>query len=433
MFSPPYWYSVAINRKAVEHMTLTVITEGLLKLLEANHYNPATIRFYQREWNKISSFLYSEYADEEFEMERGLAYLEKQYGFVTKYNDGSLSQQRVQLLRVVHMLEDYRLHQVLTRRYHASKNPLVLEGNLSQIYEGYCGYLCRTDLAASTVKHYSSTALVFMDYLFQKGIEDPMAIDLSFCNGYLKTLAGFSFKTVEQNVCGLRSLLRYLHESRLLSEDFASKIHMPPVPKHAAVPSAWTVDELKKLISVIDRNSPIGKRDYAMILLACVLGLRISDIKGLRFSNFDWNNKELSLVQKKTRKPLKLPLPDLIGWAVIDYIRDGRPKYDASDFVFIKHMPPFDPLSDNDHLQQRIIYHMNKAGIHRDRNKHSGFHSLRHSAGSIMLEMGTSLPVITTVLGHSDMDVTAIYLKTDLSKLAECVLPLEGIVHEPGV
>ena len=414
-------------------MTLTMITEGLLKLLEANHYNPSTIKFYQREWNKIGRFLYDEYSDEEFEMERGLAYLEKQYGLVTRYNDGSLSQQRVQLLRVVHMLEDYRLHQVLTRRYHASKNPLVLEGKLSEIYEDYCGYLRRTDLAASTVKHYSSTALVFLDYLSQKGIEDPITIDLSVCNSYLKTLAGFSFKTVEQNVCGLRFLLRYLLERGLLTvltEDFASKIHMPPISNQATIPSAWTVDELKKLISIIDRNSPIGKRDYAMILLACVLGLRISDIKSLRFSNFDWNNKELSLVQKKTKKPLKLPLPDLIGWAVIDYIRDGRPRYNASDFVFIKHMPPFNPLSDNDHLQQRIIYHMNKAGIHRNRNKHSGFHSLRHSAGSMMLEMETPLPVITTVLGHSDMDVTAIYLKTDLSKLAECVLPLEGIDNE---
>ena len=429
MFSPLYWYSDAINRKAVKYMTLTIITEGLLKLLEANHYNPSTIRFYQREWNKISDFLYSEYSDEEFEMERGLAYLEKQYGFVTRYNDGTLSQQRVQLLRVIHMLEDYRLHQVLTRRYHASKNPLVLEGKLSEIYEDYCSYLCRTDLAASTVKHYSSTALVFLDYLFQKGIEDPAVIDLSNCNGYLKTLAGFGFKTVEQNVCALRFLLRYLHENELLSKDYASKIHIPSVSKQAAIPSAWTVEELKQLISVIDRNSPIGKRDYAMILLACVLGLRISDIKNLRFSNFDWNNKELSLIQKKTKKPLKLPLPDLVGWSVIDYIRDGRPKYDASDFVFIKHMPPFNPLSDNDHLQQRIIYHMNKAGIRRDRNKHSGFHSLRHSAGSMMLEMGTSLPVITTVLGHSDMDVTAIYLKTDLNKLAECVLPLGGIDH----
>ena len=400
-------------------MTLTMITEGLLKLLEANHYNPSTIKFYQREWNKIGRFLYDEYSDEEFEMERGLAYLEKQYGLVTRYNDGSLSQQRVQLLRVVHMLEDYRLHQVLTRRYHASKNPLVLEGKFSGIYEDYCGYLRRTDLAVSTVKHYSSTALVFLDYLSQKGIEDTMAIDLSVCNSYLKTLAGFSFKTVEQNVCGLRFLLRYLLERGLLTEDFASKIHMSPISKQTTMPSAWTVDELKKLISIIDRNSPIGKRDYAMILLACVLGLRISDIKNLRFSNFDWNNKELSLVQK--------------GWAVINYIRDGRPKHDASDFVFIKHMPPFNPLSDNDHLQQRIIYYMNKAGIHRDRNKHSGFHSLRHSAGSMMLEMETPLPVITTVLGHSDIDVTAIYLKTDLSKLSECVLPLEGIDYEQGV
>ena len=411
-------------------MTLTMITEGLLKLLEANHYNPSTIKFYQREWNKIGRFLYAEYSDEEFEMERGLSYLEKQYGLVTRYNDGSLSQQRVQLLRVVHMLEDYRLHQVLTRRYHASKNPLVIEGKLSGIYEDYCSYLRRTDLAVSTIKHYSSTALVFLDYLSQKGIEDPMTIDLSVCNSYLKTLAGFSFKTVEQNVCGLRFLLRYLLERGLLTEDFASKIHMPPISKQATIPSAWTVDELKKLINIIDRNSPIGKRDYAMILLACVLGLRISDIKNLRFSNFDWNNKELSLVQKKTKKPLKLPLPDLIGWAVINYIRDGRPKHDASDFVFIKHMPPFNPLSDNDHLQQQIIYYMNKEGVHRDSNKHSGFHSLRHSAGSMMLEMGTPLPVITTVLGHSDMDVTAIYLKTDLSKLAECVLPLEGIDYE---
>ncbi len=239
-------------------MTLTMITEGLLKLLEANNYSPKTIKVYQREWGKISRFLYAEYSDEEFEMERGLAYLEKKYGIVTKYNDGTLSQQRVQLLRVIHMLDDYRLHQVLTRRYHASKNPLILHGKLAEIYEDYCGYLGRTDLAASTVKHYKSTALVFMDYLFQKGIENPAVIDLSGCNGYLKTLAGFSFKTVEQNVCGLRFLLRYLYENGLLPEDCASKIHMPPVSKQAVIPSAWTVDELKRLINVIDRDSPIG-------------------------------------------------------------------------------------------------------------------------------------------------------------------------------
>lgn len=405
-------------------MTLTAITEGLQKLLEANNYNSLTIRFYKREWEKIRQFLISEFGDEEFEMERGLAYLEKQYNFVTKYNDGTLSQQRVQLLRVIHMLEDYRLHQVLTKRYHASKNPIQLGGIYLEAHEGYTAYLKTAGLSKSTVSHYESISLVFLDFLRQKGIQ-PDSINLEACSGYLRTLAGLSFKTIEQNVCGVRHFLRYLLETGIITEDIASMLHMPPVSRQSNVPSAWTVEELKKLIAAIDRNSPIGKRDYAMILLACVLGLRISDIKSLRYSNFDWTGKEISFVQQKTKKPLTLPLPDAVGWAVIDYIREGRPKFDGSDHVFVKHMPPFDPLSDNDHLQQRIIYYMGKAGIRRDKNKHSGFHSLRHSAGSMMLGMETPLPVITTILGHSDMDVTAVYLKTDIVKLAECVLPPE--------
>ena len=92
-------------------------------------------------------------------------------------------------------------------------------------------------------------------------------------------------------------------------------------------------------------------------------------------------------------------MPDAVGWAVIDYIKNGRPKYFESDIVFLKHMPPFDPISDHDHLEQRIVFHMNKAGIRKDKNKHRGFHSLRHSAGSMLLDMGTPLPVITTILG----------------------------------
>ena len=130
-------------------------------------------------------------------MERGLAYLEKQYGFQTKYNDGTLSQQRVQLLRVVHMLEDYRLHQVLTRRYYASKNPIRLNPYYAGIHTGYCNALSSSGLSKSTIGHYTSISMVFMDYLSQKGIRPVSAVCLDTCNGYLRTLAGYSFKTVE--------------------------------------------------------------------------------------------------------------------------------------------------------------------------------------------------------------------------------------------
>lgn len=411
-------------------MKLEMITDGLKELLLENHYNSTTIHFYEREWKKIQTFLMNEYGDTEYEMERGLKYLEKQYNLVSKYNDGTLSQQRVQLFRVVHMLEDYSLHRVLTRRYYASKNPLTLDERFEPLFNEYADFLDSSELSVSTVNHYKRMSVVFMDYLTQRKISSADQVTMDICNSYLKTLAGYSFKTVEQNVCGVRHFLRFLHSSGKISIDYAEKIHMPSISKSARIPSAWQAEELKAMLAAIDRNSPTGKRDYAMIVLACVLGLRIGDIKNLRFKNFNWEEKKLSIIQHKTHKPLNLPLPDAVGWAVIDYIKNGRPQYYESDVIFLKHMPPFDPIGDENHMQQQIIRYMRKAGIDQRRKKHSGFHSLRHSAGSMLLEMETPLPVITDILGHSDSDVTAVYLKTDLQKLAECVLSPEDFCYE---
>ena len=406
-------------------MNLEVITERLKQLLQENNYSPATIRFYEREWNKIQTFLQETHGRTEYNMERGLDYLEKQYGFVTKCNDGTLSQQRVQLLRVVHMLEDYRLHQVLTRRYYASKNPIILNTYYSNIFTDYKNNLISSQLSKVTVDHYKKISKTFIDYLQQLKVESIKDITMDICNSYLKTLAGLSFKTIEQQVCGIRHFLRFLYSSNLIINDYAEKIHMPVVSKNAKIPSTWKLDELKAILSVIDRNSPIGKRDYAMILLACVLGLRVGDIKLLRFENFNWEDKQISIIQHKTRKPLSLPIPDSVGWAIIDYIKNGRPQYYETDYIFLKHMPPFDPIGDDNHMHQQLVKYMRKAGISHYRNRRCGFHSLRHSAGSILLEMEVSLPIITNILGHSDSNVTAIYLKTDLQKLAECVLSPE--------
>lgn len=406
-------------------MNLEVITERLKQLLQENNYSPATIRFYEREWNKIQTFLQETHGSTEYNMERGLDYLEKQYGFVTKCNYGTLSQQRVQLLRVVHMLEDYRLHQVLTRRYYASKNPIILNTYYSNIFTDYKNNLISSQLSKVTVDHYIKISKTFIDYLQQLKVESIKDITMDICNSYLKTLAGLSFRTIEQQVCGIRHFLRFLYSSNLIINDYAEKIHMPVVSKNAKIPSTWKLDELKAILSVIDRNSPIGKRDYAMILLACVLGLRVGDIKLLRFENFNWEDKQISIIQHKTRKPLSLPIPDSVGWAIIDYIKNGRPQYYETDYIFLKHMPPFDPIGDDNHMHQQLVKYMRKAGISHYRNRRCGFHSLRHSAGSILLEMEVSPPIITNILGHSDSNVTAIYLKTDLQKLAECVLSPE--------
>ena len=163
-------------------MTFEEITSGLRKILSDNNYNPATIRFYEREWSKIHSYLIETYGDPMFDMERGLAYLENKYNFQTKYNDGTLSQQRVQLLRVVHMLEDYRLHQVLTRRYYASKNPIQLNDHYSDLHAKYIEALGGSEMSKSTIEHYTTISREFMDYLSQKSIASATDISIDIVN-----------------------------------------------------------------------------------------------------------------------------------------------------------------------------------------------------------------------------------------------------------
>ncbi len=411
-------------------MKLEVITKNLKELLLKNHYSPVTILFYEKEWTKIRTFLIDEYGETKYEMERGLKYLEKQYNFISKYEKGILSQQRVQYLRVVHMLEDYRLHQVLTRRYYASKNPICLNKVYLSLFADYEVFLNSSELSFSTIKHYRRISIVFLDFLNQRNISSEKSITMNTCNSFIKTLAGYSFKTVEQNVCGLRHFLRFIYSSEKIRVNLAEEIHVPNVSKSAKFPSVWKENELKALLAVVDRNNPIGKRDYAMIVLACVLGLRVGDIKNLRFNNFNWEDKKLSIIQHKTHKPLTLPIPDAIGWAVIDYIQNGRPSYYETDIIFLKHMPPFEPIGHNNHMSSLIQRYMRKAGIDQRSKKHSGFHSLRHSVGSMLLEMETPLPVITSILGHSDSNITAVYLKTDLKKLAECILSPEDLEDE---
>ncbi len=116
-------------------------------------------------------------------------------------------------------------------------------------------------------------------------------------NAYILTLSGFSYKTVEQNICSLRAFFRFLFGEGIIRTDFALKMPMVKARKQTSIPSVWTKEELTKLIGAIDRASPKGKRDYAIILIACRLGLRCRDIKNLRLGDFHWAEKKLCLVQ----------------------------------------------------------------------------------------------------------------------------------------
>jgi site-specific recombinase XerD len=267
-----------------------------------------------------------------------------------------------------------------------------------------------------------------MDYLASQNITDCKQISLELIHAYIKTLAGYTYKTVEQNICSMRAFFRFLLEAREVETDFAAKTPMVQARKQTRIPSVWTADELKTLITAIDRGSPKGKRDYAIILLACCLGMRCGDIKHLKMGDFRWAEKKLVFIQSKTRSPISLPITLDVGWAVIDYLKYGRPKID-SPYIFVRHMAPFGPFAEADHLDQLIRRYMELAHLPTLKKKR-GMHSLRHTMASILLEKDTSLAIISDILGHIDTDSTAIYLKVDLDKLRECSLDFKEDDHE---
>ena len=397
---------------------LSVLLEELEHELKRLGYTEATLKFYRRRWQMLMEFAKSR-ADSCFSEQLGIDFIEKYFHILKKDFDKTLSQRDTQELRVIRMIGDFQLHHTVLRRYYKHRE-LLTDSYYIDICSDFKKYCECKDYSKVTVEHYVKQSQRFMDYLVSQGIRNCYDIRLPVINSYLRTLAGYTYKTVEQIICSIRSFLRYLQEQDILKTDLAAKTPMVQARKQTRIPSVWTKVELDALIGAIDRGNPKGKRDYAIILLACVLGLRVNDIKNLTFGCFHWEEKQLIFTQSKTRETVNLPIPSELGWAVIDYLKYGRPKVD-SPIVFVRHMAPFLPFSESDHLHQLIRDYMRIAHL-PTLKKHRGMHSLRHTAASRMLEHDTPLVVISDILGHTNTDSTAVYLKVDVNKLKECCL-----------
>lgn len=407
----------------MQNQTLAELILNLEQEMLRLGYTEGSMKFYRRRWQMLQRF--AEERGESCYSERlGMDFVEKHFQLFEKDIHRTLTQAETQELRIIRMIGDFQLHHTVLRRYYKHKEILTAPYFIA-INERFKQYCMGMAYSRVTTDHYVKQSARFMDYLVSQKVTDCTEIRLPLIQDYLKTLAGYTYKTVEQVMCALRAFLRFLLEAEVTQTDFAANLPMVQARKQTRIPSVWTADELKKLIAAIDRGNPKGKRDYAIILLACRLGMRCTDIKHLKMANFRWEEKKLTFIQSKTRQPLSLPLTSEVGWAVIDYLKYGRPKVD-SPFLFIRHLAPFGPFSEDDHLSQLIKRYMELAHL-PTLKKRRGMHSLRHTMASRLLEQDTPLSTISDILGHVDPDSTAVYLKVDIEKLRACSLHLAEV------
>lgn len=193
-----------------------------------------------------------------------------------------------------------------------------------------------------------------------------------------------------------------------------------PYPRWTHIPSAFSKEDVHRVLEAVDRSSPKGKRDYAMLLVASELGLRSGDIRNWTFSNLHWEKNTIELTMSKTGKPITLPLLEKIGMAIIDYVKYGRPQTD-SNCVFLRHISPIQPLT-GPTLSTIVKQYIAMAGIDVKPWQSQGPHAMRHSLASALLENNIPLPVISEILGHTDSRTTGVYLKIDVNQLRNCAL-----------
>lgn len=267
----------------------------------------------------------------------------------------------------------------------------------------------------------------FMHFLVAKRqvgqLEQISPEDLSV---YITSCKHYRPKTVSGIVSSIRQFLKFLMLQGILHQDLAATLPVVRVPQYDQIPSAWDPELITRLLKVVDRSSPRGRRDYAILLLACRLGLRLGDIRALTLDSINWDAATLEITQAKTQAPLCLPLTEEVGEALIDYLKSGRPVTPCRE-VFVAARPPFMPFSENTRLYHIVKHWKGLAGIQFRHKQRQGLHSLRHSLATQLLQQGTPIHVIADVLGHATVASTLIYAKADVEALRSAALPVEEV------
>jgi integrase/recombinase XerD len=285
--------------------------------------------------------------------------------------------------------------------------------------------------AEASVVTKQRAANAFLVYLDEVGLESLGQVQARDLAGFWarRQNRGYAAKTTGTLRSSLADFLRHLHQSGQIGEDLAGRLPPQRYPRCGqTAPYPWTAAEVRLVLDQIDRQSAIGKRDYAMVLLTARLGLRVGDVRRLELGWFDWRAKTLALTQHKTGVALRLPVPADVGWAVIDYIRHGRPEAGCAQ-VFVKHRYPFTAFGSSTSAGCRLRYYARRAGIVFPARRYHGLHSLRGALAVAMLQADTPPPVVTAVLGHTAATTTAThYLRLDVEHLRRCALDVEDVL-----
>jgi integrase/recombinase XerD len=404
------------------------LVSEVLGELERLNYSENTRNSYRRFYGRFVDFADGT-GESVYSEGMGNSFLQSSYKFdLGSYTVSSHREFRSQV-RCIRVLGDYQLHGAILRR-RTTKVPHERTPQFAEALEAYFKECGQRNYSVQGMRGRIYRIELFIDYLDDHGITSLSLLTSRHLSDYIRTVAGYHKKSISAILTTLRSFLKFLYLQSYHEKDLSADVPRLKQPHCPKIPSTLRQEDVKLLLASVDRGNPNGKRDYAILLMAARLGMRVQDIKEVRLNNLNWNTRNIEIVQHKTMQRTSYPLLDDIGWAIIDYLKNGRPQTE-SPHLFVRHLAPFEAFGTYANLHNIIAKYTRLAGIHLRTGASRGMHSLRHTLAGVLLERGTPLPVISEILGHMSPISTGVYLKIDLDGLSKCALdPDEVFRHE---
>jgi len=291
----------------------------------------------------------------------------------------------------------------------------------------FIGFLQHTrGLAAATLNCYAVNLRGFLEHI--RFAEDD------------RVLARLSLKDVEEHICicsrrlnryslqhlitHLRTYLKFQYELGAVEAPLHTMIDTPRVYRLEKLPRSLPWEMVEELLSSIDRTNAHGIRDYTMLFLAASYGLRPCEIVSLTLDDIDWRRGEIAVPQPKTGNLLVLPLSDLAGKVLIDYLKKGRPDLPFRE-MFLRVRAPSGPLK-RTAVTEAFQLRVRRSGLDIP---HQGPYCLRHSYAVHLLRQGTNLKAIGDLLGHRSAESTCVYLRLAIDDLRDVALPVPKVIR----
>ena len=312
------------------------------------------------------------HGNEFFSLELASKFMKETYGINDIFKpDHKKERWRV---RYVWCLDDFSKTYCFVR--HREYNVTLIPEVFTQIYFLYGGYLTNKKQKPRSISIKLDRIKIFLLFLHKHGITETKEVTPTTIIEFMKDLK-YSTAYRGNILLTLRDFLKCPVVSEQFRDRLADILNSIHLNRYERLPSFYSDEEVSKILLAVDRNTPQGKKDYAIIIIAVELALRVSDIRKLQLNEIRWDKGIIELFQQKTGEFVQLYMTDNVKWALLDYLMNVRSKDSEYSNVFLRSKAPYTPYGKVASFYDLVNKYIGLAGIEKE-GKHHGLHSCRH-------------------------------------------------------